>query len=131
MPMVSEMIRSKYLRKEDVEDDIVLTVKEVRLEEMPGDEGEKRWVLSFREIPKGLVLNTTLIRMLEKTHGRNSDDWLGKKVILFVDPSVQFKGQTMGGLRLRPVKPPKATATPAPAAAAEPGLDDDVKKILI
>jgi hypothetical protein len=128
MPNVSEMIRSKFLRKEDIEDDVVVTMKNVTLETMPGDDGEQRWVLSFREIPKGLVLNTTLIRMLEKTHGRHSDDWVGKKIILFVDPSVTFKGQVMGGLRLRPMKQPKA----APAAAVTPDpIDDDESQIRI
>jgi hypothetical protein len=107
------MISSKFLRKEDIEDDIVVTAKHVSLEDMPGDDGEKRWVLAFRELSKGLVLNTTTIRTLEKAYGGDTDGWAGKKVTLYVDPNVSFRGQVVGGLRLRPVKP-----KPAPAAAA-------------
>jgi hypothetical protein len=116
MPKVSEMIVSKFLRKEDLDDELIVTLKTVKLEDMPGDGNEQRWVLSFRELPKGLVLNTTHIRVLEKAYGQDSDDWAGKKAVLYVDETVQFKGQVVGGLRLRPIKPPKAAA---PAEATE------------
>jgi len=125
MPKVSEMIVSKYLRKEDLEDDLILTIKDVSLETMPGDGDERRWVLVFRELPKGLVLNTTTIRVLEKSHGSDSDDWTGKKIVLYIDEGVTFKGQVVGGLRLRPHKS-KATGKPVTAApkAIVPEFDD-------
>jgi hypothetical protein len=123
MPKVSEMIVSKFLKKEDIEDDVVVTCKRVALEDMPGDAGERRWVLYFKELSKGLVLNTTSIRVAEKTFGPDSDDWIGQKVTLYVDPNVQFKGQIVGGLRIRPIKtkPPKAVL----AAQAEK-FDDEI-----
>jgi len=132
MPKVSEMISSKFLRKEDVGDDeLIVSIKSVTLEDMPGEAGEQRWVLYFRELQKGLVLNSTTIRLLDKSFGSHSDDWITKKVTLYVDESVQFKGQVVGGLRLRPVKPPKnATTTviaggpPATDVAAFPFNDD-------
>ena len=105
MPKVSEMIQSKYLRKEDVEEDLIVSIKDCVLETMPGDGREQRWVLLFRELPKGLVLNATVIRVLEKAYGNDSDLWIGKKVVLYVDPSVSFRGQVVGGLRVRPMKP--------------------------
>ena len=40
MPRVTEMIVSKYLRKEDVDDELVVTCKTVKLEDMPGDGAE-------------------------------------------------------------------------------------------
>jgi hypothetical protein len=112
MPKVSEMIQSKFLRKEDVDDEFVVTLKSVKLEDMPGDSNEQRWALAFRELPKALVLNTTMIRVLEKAYGQDSDDWVGKKATLYVDPSVSFKGQVVGGLRLRPMKPKPTAVTP-------------------
>jgi hypothetical protein len=120
------MIVSKFLRREDVGDDeLAVTLRDVSLEDMPGDGGEQRWVLTFRELPKGLVLNTTHIRVLEKAFGGDSEDWRGKKAVLFVDESVQFKGKVVGGLRLRPLK---AATAPKPAyvAGAEEGLDDPI-----
>jgi hypothetical protein len=137
MPKVSEMIVSKFLRKEDVDEELVATIKTVKLEDMPGDGDEQRWVLFFRELPKGLVLNTTTIRVLEKAYGGDSDHWTGKKAALYVDPNVSFKGQVVGGLRLRPLKPPKSSAAVlvgdggsvqagVPAAATAFELDDKI-----
>ena len=110
MPKVSEMIQSKFLRKEDLDDDVLVTIKKVTLEDMPGDGGEQRWVLSFKELPKGLVLNVTTIRTLESAFGGDTDDWVGGKVTLFVDPGVQYKGKVVGGVRLRPHKAKVAQA---------------------
>lgn len=104
MPKVSEMIQSKFLRKEDIDDELLVTVKVVELEEMPGDGDERRWVIYFKELPKGLVLNVTVIRTLESAFGADSDDWIGRKVTIYVDHGVSFKGKVVGGLRLRPHK---------------------------
>ena len=104
MPKVSEMIQSKFLRKEDLDDDVLVTIKKIALEDVPGDGGEQRWVCYFRELPKGLVLNVTTIRTLESAFGGDTDDWVGGKVTLFVDPGVQYKGKVVGGVRLRPHK---------------------------
>jgi hypothetical protein len=120
MPKVSEMIISKFLRKEDLDDEVVVTLKAVTLEDMPGDTHEQRWVLTFRELAKGLVLNTTTIRVLEKAYGQDSDDWMSKKCSLYVDPNVSFKGQIVGGLRLRPMKPPQKPAIAVQASPKRP-----------
>jgi len=121
MPKVSEMIVSKFLRKEDLDDDLVVTCKAVTLEDMPGDGREQRWVLAFRELPKGLVLNSTMIRVLAKAFGDDSADWSGQKVTLYVDPNVAFKGQVVGGLRVRPIRGKSAVKL---AGAAEPFNDE-------
>jgi hypothetical protein len=128
VPKVSEMIVSKFLRKEDFEDgDQILTIKGVKLEDMPGGEGQQKWVLYFRELPKGMALNSTTIRVLEKGYGDDSDLWVGKKALVYVDPNVTFKGQLTGGLRLRTQKAAAGAAAPAPAAAAaEEGFDDGI-----
>lgn len=128
MPLVSEMLPSRFLRKEDLEEDATVTITGVTLEDMPGDAGEKRWVLGFNEYKKGLVLNATTIKALEKAYGGNSADWVGKEIVLFVDESVMFKGQVVGGLRLRAVKKKKgASATaPTPPPVDEVPFDDDI-----
>jgi hypothetical protein len=127
---VSEMIQSRYLRQTDLEDGdaVVVTMKGVEKEKMPGDEDEIRYVLYFRELTKGLVLNATSIRVLEKYFGSTSAEWVGGKVEIFIDPTVQFRGKITGGLRLRPVKPAKATAAPAAAAPPDP-IDDSEEQI--
>jgi hypothetical protein len=127
VPKVSEMIVSKFLRKEDFEDgDQVLTIKGVKLEDMPGDGNQQKWVLYFRELQKGMALNSTTIRVLEKGYGDDSDMWVGKKVLVYVDPNITFKGQLVGGLRLRTSKGTSAAAAPAPAPAASEEFSDDI-----
>src|SRR5271155_5687708 len=125
MPKVSEMIQSKFLRKEDFEEDQVCTIRDVKLEEMQGNSSETRWVLFFKEQAKGMVLNTTTIRVLEASFGDDSDHWIGKRVMIYVDPNVSFQGRIVGGLRLRtPKKQNGAPKPPPPVADAE--FNDDV-----
>jgi hypothetical protein len=92
---------------------VPVTFKRIALEDMPGDDGERRWVAYFKELPKGLVLNVTSIRTLESALGGDTDDWIGARVTLFIDPGVQFKGKVVGGVRLRPHKA-KTTKAVAP-----------------
>lgn len=134
MPKVSEMIQSKFLRKEDFDEDRVLTIKGLRLEDMPGDSGDQKWVLYFREEPKGMALNVTTIRVLEQAYGDDSDHWVGNKVKVYVDPNVSFGGKIVGGLRLRTPKvvtkaAPTPPPPPPPTAAQQAGdgeFDDDI-----
>ncbi len=117
MPKVSDMIQSKYLRKEDFDEDRVMTIKGVKLEDMPSDDGKQKWVLYFREAIKGMVLNVTSIRVLEQAFGDDSDLWIGKKVKVYVDPNVSMGGRVVGGLRLMT---PRNTATAKPQSTPAP-----------
>ena len=126
MPKVSDMIQSKFLRKEDLDDDLIVTVKSVKLEDMPGDDNEQRWVVYFRELPKGLVLNVTTIRALESAFGNDTDQWLGGKVELYVDPAVTFKGKVVGGLRLRARKSKTAVLAALAGKPAQEDFNDEI-----
>lgn len=129
MPKVSDMIVSKFLRKEDFDEDRVMTIKGVKLEDMPGDSGDQKWVLYFREEAKGMALNVTSIRVLEKAFGDDSDHWIGNRVKVYVDPNVSFGGKIVGGLRLMPPRHgPKAPAPPpqTPAPAADDEFSDHI-----
>lgn len=127
MPKTSEMIVSKFLRKEDFDDeDRVMTIKGVKLEDMPGDQADQKWVLYFREEAKGMVLNVTTIRVLEAAFGDDSDHWIGNKVKVYVDPNVSFGGRIVGGLRLRAPKQGPKVPAPEPAATKTEEFDDDI-----
>lgn len=117
----SDMIQSKYLKKEDFDTPAVLTIKDCSLEEV--GKGEERWVLFFKERAKGVVLNVTKIRLLEKTYGQDTDEWIGKRVKLYHDPDVTFGTQIVGGIGM---KVPKADEIkkPAPATATNDEFDD-------
>lgn len=105
MPRTSEMIESKYLKKEEVgEDGTIVTIAafekvNVALEDAPA---EWKWTMSFREFDKPMVLNSTNINLCEKALGSdNTDDWIGKKVIVYNEPNISFGGKLVGGIRIR------------------------------
>lgn len=116
MALVKDMIQSKFLRKEDFDEDQVCTIKECKLEQVGKDDSpEERWVLYFREREKGMVLNITTIRVLEQAYGGDTDHWMGNKVMVYVDPNVSFGGKVVGGLRLRTPKKSAAPKAPPPS----------------
>jgi hypothetical protein len=59
--------------------------------------------LSFSELPKKLTVNTTNTKTLVAMYGGKDIDtaWIGKTVILFVDPHVQYAGKEVKGIRVR------------------------------
>ena len=49
-----------------------------------------------------MVLNKTNIKIAEKVFGSdNTDDWLGKEIVIFTDDNVTFGGELVGGLRFK------------------------------
>ena len=104
MAKVGEMIESKYLKQSDVDEDRVVTVEKVGKANVApkGEEPEYKWLIRFTEFPKPMVLNSTNIKRLAKAcASEDTDGWIGKQVVLYVDPDVEFAGNVVGGLRVR------------------------------
>lgn len=120
MPKLNEMLPSKFLKKEDIDDEVIVTIKGVSEENVGrDDQPEMKWCVHFREFDRPLVMNKTIMTVLAQiANSDDTDDWAGKKGILYVDPNVSFGGKIVGGLRMRPAK---IRPKPAPAAA----LDED------
>lgn len=133
MARVNDMIESKYLKQSDVPEDVIVTVAKIGKVNIAkeGDPAEEKWACKFREFQKPMLLNSTNIKLLEKACGSDdTDDWIGKEVILYVDENVSFGGQVVGGLRIRKQRqePAKKTAaqptTPTKTTQAPSGMDD-------
>lgn len=104
MPRTNEMIESKYLKQSDAPDPTIVTVAKIGRINIAkeGDPPEDKWAIRFKEFNKAMLLNSTNIKLLEKACGSdNTDDWIGKEVILYTDEAVSFGGQIVGGLRIR------------------------------
>jgi len=129
MPRVNDMIESKYLKQSDAPDPVIVTVTKIGRVNIAkeGDPPEEKWAIRFREFNKPMLLNSTNIKLLEKACGSdNTDDWIGKEVILFNDENVTFGGQVVGGLRIR-----KQQAEPTRRVVHDDGkslsnMDDDI-----
>jgi len=122
MPKTSEMRESKFLKKEDVGAGALVTIagcsqKNVAME---GAHPDLKWCLTFHELDKPLVLNSTNIQICEQICGSDdTDDWDGKTVVLYTDPNVSYQGKLVGGIRVRA---PKVKA--APVATRRPAADE-------
>jgi len=104
MANINQMVASKYLKTADVPDPVIVTIVGVKQVNMAKDDEapEMKWAIKFQEFDQPMVLNSTNLHIAAKVLGSNeTDDWKGKEIILFTDPSVSFGGQVVGGLRFR------------------------------
>ena len=122
---LGDLRTSKYLKKEDVGQGMLVTISSVAKENvaLDGAEPEMKMIVHFTESEKPLVLNSTNGQLIAQITGATTDlenTWVGKKVVLYVDPSVSYGGKLVGGIRVRAPKPGSVQA--ATAAPAEDGL---------
>lgn len=106
MPKVAELKESRYLRKEDVGNGLTVTITGSKKENVApeGQEEENRWCLTFKEA-KPLVLNVTNGEIIAELLGSDEiDDWTGKQIELYNDPTIMFGGKRTGGIRARAAK---------------------------
>lgn len=129
---IGQMMESKFLKKEDVEPPKLVTIRGFSQQNAGRDDApEMKWTMSFIELNKPMVMNSTNLQLCAQALGsEETDHWIGKQVVLYNDPSVQFQGKLIGGIRIRaPRKRPGTQAAPEPAPAmvttADP-FDDDI-----
>lgn len=137
---VGDITTSNYLSKKEIGEGagLLLTIKSVEQENIARDDQPEnlKYIMYFNEQEKGLTLNKTNGKLLASITGsEESDNWIGKRVVVYFDPSIMFKGEMKGGLRIRkPVTPkppvPRQTAgKPVPGnkvapVVAQPPVDD-------
>jgi hypothetical protein len=148
---LSDLKKSKFLKKEDVTPPVLVTIsgcEEVNVAK-EGVEPEMRWAMNFKELEKPLILNSTNGQIIAAISGsEESDDWIGKKIVLYNDPNIFFGGKMTGGIRVRPPKQARPTTQtidqakkdmaahaakraeqrtpePDPDICNEPGADDE------
>jgi hypothetical protein len=133
---VNEVFPSKYLKAEvDVMEDqpITVTIESVDVERMgQGADAQDKFVLQFRELEKGMVLNKTNSMTIARLYGDESDDWVGKRITLY-STEVQYKDEMVASIRIKskePKGPGKAVPTGVPARPIMPvnqePPDDDI-----
>ena len=109
---VGDAFPSKYLKTSDLGGrSVKVTIAEVMLEEV-GEERDEKPILYFKGKKKGVVLNVTNATVLEEAFGDEMDDWTGKEIEIYNDPSIMFGKKKTGGIRVRvgakPEPPPPA-----------------------
>jgi hypothetical protein len=126
-----ELNPGKYLGKVDFPGPgKLVTIKGYTQENVAMDNQPKeiKPIIHFFEMDRGMVLNPTnqqlLMAALAMTDDTDINESLGKKIVVFVDPTISFGGQIRGGLRIRaPRNPaPQAIAPPLPDPAPTHGI---------
>ena len=88
--------------------DMVVTIKEAKKEQVTGSGGNKEecLVAYFTDAEKPMILNRTNCKTIEKIYTPYIEDWVGKKIQLYVE-KVRAFGDTVDALRIRPEQPDK------------------------
>lgn len=103
---------SRYLHRFDIphDKDTVLTIRSYEKQDMRSKKGRvRRVVLYFVERPECLALNKPNGKAISALLGDEMDNWIGKKIALFVDASIQMYGMPLSGIRVRPHTVTKAS----------------------
>jgi hypothetical protein len=97
-----ERFPPRFLSQEDFHKPRTLTIQSFGTEEIKSDDGPvDKFILYFEEIEdRGFVVNSINSQILEKLYG-DDEDWIGKQIEVWTDPTVAFGKKVTGGLRLR------------------------------
>ena len=107
MTTVSDAFPSNYLKAADLQNRTVkLKIDKVIFEEV-GQEKDKKPVVYFTDVKKGLVLNKTNATTIGSVHGQELEGWTGREIELF-EQMVPFQGQNVAAIRVRAA--PETTA---------------------
>ena len=122
-----DSIPSKWLKASDLDGKPhLVTIKRFGVEKIAED--KKGPVVWFKEEEKGLGLNVTNGKTIEKICGSGDPEkWLGKRIVIF-PTETEFKGETVDCIRVRapkPGAPPPIEVEPEPGGDYTAG-DDDV-----
>ena len=110
-------MRPEYLGAYSLEDgkDIVLTIDFIRIETVTGSDGKKEElpVCHWKEDQKGMILNSTNMKMIAKVLGSNYvEDWSGRQIQIGIEKVKAF-GDLVEALRVRRYAPKQKQAATA------------------
>lgn len=94
--------------------DIIVTIDYVRREEVVGTGGKKEYevVAHLKNGVLPFILNKTNMKTIQKLYkSPYIEDWGGRSIQVYFDPTVKFGRETVGGLRIRDFVP-KSQAVP-------------------
>lgn len=130
MALLDDIYESKWMRANDLRDEPgTFTVDRVEVGEVgQGAEKKAQLIVTFQEFEKPLGLNKTNAGAISDVYGKDTDDWIGEKVVLF-PTQVDYQGSLVDAIRVNKKKTLEtyqaklkaeraALKQPAPAARA-------------
>jgi hypothetical protein len=92
----------------------VVTIIKLAQEQVTGQQGRKEdcFVVYFKEFNKGMILNRTNAKAIEKVAGSGLvEEWRDTQVTLYVEKGVKAFGDVVDALRIRDKKPTRQQMT--------------------
>jgi hypothetical protein len=65
------------------------------------DEVNNKYLITFAGKRKRWIAGPVSQDAIAKLHGKNLEEWIGKKIRIYVDHSVEMSGARVGGIRVR------------------------------
>ncbi len=122
MTTVSDAFPSNFLKAADLNNRTVrVTIDKVIFEEI-GQNKDKKPVMFFADVKKGMVLNKTNATTIGAVHGQEFEGWTGKEIELF-SMMVSYQGQNAPAIRVRAVAEAAVAETP-PARPTRADFND-------
>ncbi len=105
MTTINDVYGGDYLKAEDIKGKEVPCVISGHTTQEFEENGKKKnkIVLSFQGTDKNLDLNQTNANMIGHYYGVTVESWVGKQIILFVEP-VPFQGKVVDGVRVKVIQ---------------------------
>jgi hypothetical protein len=125
---IDQLYPSRFLRCADLNGrPMRVTIEGLKREDIGG---ESKVVLSFTNGTKALILNKTNGKAIAKALGNETAAWRGKSIIL-VPAQVDFRGDIVDAIRVRPATPqPQQPASPPDEPPFDDGLNDNLDDIV-
>ena len=106
---MTDFINSNYIKGEDIAQNVLIeaTIASVKMKEF--EDGEKSVVAL--EDGRQLILNQTRLKALIGAFGPNSENWIGKSVILSRGLA-PYAGKIVPAVKIEPIVAPRIAAEP-------------------
>ena len=103
---ISDAFASRFVRVADLKGaDVTVTISKVAVETLgSGTDADTKPVVYFEGKQKALVLNRTNSSVVANMYGSETDEWIGKQIIIY-PTETSFRGQQVPCVRVRNVSP--------------------------
>jgi len=99
---------SNYLKKEDLPRPAKVIIESIEPVEFTGKDGKPQHKLdiALQGKDKHFLSNKTNARMISTIFGTSElNDWIGKEITLYNDPTVMFGDEVVGGIKVQYTPP--------------------------
>jgi hypothetical protein len=116
---IDDVFPSNFLKANDLQGTTpTVVIDRIEMQDIGDD---RKAVIYFQGKQKGVVLNKTNAGNISEKHGKETGNWIGKRVVLFA-AWVDFNGKSTEAIRIRPAPDyvsglPDAEPRNAPAPA--------------